>query len=1081
MILSLPSMLKIQLRVYSWLLFVTAFCLIFPCGCGSLVTPVTSTPTVVSKEGFVLSSSVGNLTLLVGSNTSSTPLQIGVIGQNGFVGNVALSTNALPTGVTVTFSPASTSTSSILIFTASNSAIPGTYTVAVNGISGSLDSTTSLTLTIPQPNFTISSSVSKLSLLVNTNNAGNPIGIGIAAQNGFSGQVSFTLSGLPSGVTYAFSSISAASSSLILTLGTEALPGTYTVTITGTSGTLSSVTTFQLTIPVPSFSLTSSLNAVSLQAGGIGTSSTITIVGTNNFINSVMLSVSGLPAGITAAFNPASTTTSSNLSLIASSSTPSGSYTANISGTSGTLSGSISIALTVQTMTPLTITIPQPTYGFNVLPRSVRRVFATITGGGSTGINWSTTGGGTISSTTGDWVDVTAPANGSNCAILQSGGSSNSYSVDSATQFRITAQSQQNPNQTASIDVNVCNPSVQINIVPFYTTLYAGQKADVQAFVWGSTNRDVTWKITSQPSGGDGALSDASFQDTVFSATVPGRYTLTATSLADATKTNTATLYVTGHPMPYQVTTALTMPIDCTVDPAMTGTTYEVGPSQAYKTISSIPWNTLAAGSTVRIHNEDKTGNNPTTYHAYFQLVTQATRTQPVRVCGVPDSGSNLPIIDASNAVGNSAMNPNAVGYAAVTIGTSAWAGVYTGTWNSSQYLIVEGLKVQNASSSFTYTTPAGVSGTAWVLGATCIRQFRGMDVVIRGNDLNSCDSGIFSDFNANNGFFAVANTLYEGNHTENNGVAGSYTYHQFYIQGWNEVVQFNIVDRYRSGAQGSNFKGRGFPEIVRYNHFGDGAARELDMVDNEDAGPYTTFEGYLSGGTNSYHAIYPADAYTADLLASAVEAHHADFVYGNTFLNTTATYPIHYSSDHGLLEADRIGTLWFYNNSFYAPSSTLWSWHLFDTSDGGGNSYPQIEWPQIQAMNNAIWMDSPAKPYFNWNVWTSQFTELGVNAINSNWGTDILTGGDGTGWATVSSTYAYQGASNSAGNTGMSNLLGVSTAPFDTTTFMPNAALINAGAALPPSIASLPVRFQYGPTAIQILRKQPLTLGSME
>ncbi len=32
------------------------------------------------------------------------------------------------------------------------------------------------------------------------------------------------------------------------------------------------------------------------------------------------------------------------------------------------------------------------------------------------------------------------------------------------------------------------------------------------------------------------------------------------------------------------------MPVDCTVDPAMKGTTYDVGPSQAHKTIQSVPW-----------------------------------------------------------------------------------------------------------------------------------------------------------------------------------------------------------------------------------------------------------------------------------------------------------------------------------------------------------------------------------------------------------------------------------------------------------------------------------------------------------
>ena len=83
---------------------------------------------------------------------------------------------------------------------------------------------------------------------------------------------------------------------------------------------------------------------------------------------------------------------------------------------------------------------------------------------------------------------------------------------------------------------NVCNPKVQVDIVPFYRTLYANQPADVQSMVKGSTVLNVHWAITSSPKGGDGALTDSTLRDAVFSATVPGRYTLTATSVQDPTE-----------------------------------------------------------------------------------------------------------------------------------------------------------------------------------------------------------------------------------------------------------------------------------------------------------------------------------------------------------------------------------------------------------------------------------------------------------------------------------------------------------------------------------------------------------------
>jgi len=845
-----------------------------------------------------------------------------------------------------------------------------------------------------------------------------------------------------------------------------------------------------LKITTPGFSLSSSVGNLTLVAGGASASSTVGIIGVNGFNSSVNLAVSSIPTGVTAKFSStsASPVAASQLTLTATSAAVSGTYSVTVTGVYGGVTSAASVVLTVQAAaksTPTAIAITQPAFGFNVLPGSVRRIFATVTGGTTNAVNWSVTGGAKLSSTSGNWVDVTAPAAGSTCAI----NGTNTYTISSATQFTVTAQSQESPTKAASIIVNVCNPVVQVHVVPFYTTLYSGQKADVQAFIWGAVNRDVTWAITSQPNGGDGVLADAANQDTVFSATTAGRYTLTATSVADRSKTNTATVYVTGHFMPYEVTPSQTMPVDCTVDPGLTGTTYDVGPSQTYKTIQSIPWPSLKAGSTVRIHNEDTTGGSPTTYHEYFQLTTHATRAQPVRVCGVPDSRGNLPVIDASNSTGRSDVSTSSVVYSAIGIGSTAWAGLYAGTWSGPQDLIVEGLKVQNAKSVFTYTTPAGATATGWIKGAACVRLWRSLDTVVRGIDSYNCSNGFFSDFNANNGYFMVANTLYEGNHLHGNGESGSYSYHQLYIQGWNEVAQFNVIDQYQSGAQGSNFKGRGFPEIVRYNHFGDGAARQLDFVDNQDAGPYTTFEGYL-GGTNPYRSIYPADAYTADLLAAAVEAHHADYVYGNTFVNTTAAVPIHYATDHGVLEDDRIGTLWFYNNSFYEPTCSPcanYSWAMFDTSGGGGNFFPEIEWPQIQAHNNAIWMDSPTQPYFFWNKTIPQFTTFGVNVINSNWGTRDMSGGNGTGWVSTVSPYAISpygfqgGATNSADTIGISNLIGVSTDAFDVTTFAPNPALVNAGANFPASGPKLPVRFQYGPSAVQTVRNQPLTVGAME
>jgi hypothetical protein len=100
------------------------------------------------------------------------------------------------------------------------------------------------------------------------------------------------------------------------------------------------------TAPAPDFSIAESPASLSVAQGANGTSS-VTISPQNGFSGSVALSASGLPSGVTASFNPASTTGSSTLTLSASSTAATGNATVTITGTSGSLTHTATLGLAV--------------------------------------------------------------------------------------------------------------------------------------------------------------------------------------------------------------------------------------------------------------------------------------------------------------------------------------------------------------------------------------------------------------------------------------------------------------------------------------------------------------------------------------------------------------------------------------------------------------------------------------------------------------------------------------------------------------------------------------------------------------
>ena len=298
---------------------------------------------------FTISASPSSQTVTVGGGTSYTAT-LGAL--NGFTGTVTLTASGLPTGATATFSPATvagsgTSTASI---TTTSSTPAGTYTITFLGTSGSLQHSASAKLVVnAAPDFTISASPSSQTVTVG---GGTSYTATLGALNGFTGTVTLTAGGLPTGATATFSPATVAgsgTSTANVTTTSSTPAGTYTITFTGTSGSLQHSASAKLVVnAAPDFTISASPSSQTVTVGG-GTSYTATLGALNGFTGTVTLTAGGLPTGATATFSPATVAGSgtSTANVTTTSSTPAGTYTITFTGTSGSLQHSASATLVV--------------------------------------------------------------------------------------------------------------------------------------------------------------------------------------------------------------------------------------------------------------------------------------------------------------------------------------------------------------------------------------------------------------------------------------------------------------------------------------------------------------------------------------------------------------------------------------------------------------------------------------------------------------------------------------------------------------------------------------------------------------
>jgi len=309
---------------------------------------VTLVVTAPVTPNFSLSASPASQSVVQGASTSYT---VTITPSGGFTGSVTLSASGLPAGAAASFAPNPATSTSTMSVTTSSTTPTGSYPLTITGTSGTLSHTASVTLIVTAaatPNFTLSASPSSQTV---TQGASTSYTVTITPSGGFTGSVTFSASGLPAGATASFAPNPATStSSMTVTTATTTPAGSYPLTITGVSGTLSHTASVTLVVTAAgagNFSLSATPASQSIPAGA-STTYTINVTRTGGFTGGVTLSATGVPAGATATFSPnPATGASSTLTVATSGTTPVNTFTITVTGTSGTLSHTTTVSLTV--------------------------------------------------------------------------------------------------------------------------------------------------------------------------------------------------------------------------------------------------------------------------------------------------------------------------------------------------------------------------------------------------------------------------------------------------------------------------------------------------------------------------------------------------------------------------------------------------------------------------------------------------------------------------------------------------------------------------------------------------------------
>ena len=167
-----------------------------------------------------------------------------------FQGQVSLSLQGAPSGVSVSPGTVQVSgtTQATLTLSVGASVAPGTYPITLIAQGQGVSASAGFSLVIPQPDFTFS--LSPQSVSVSQGQSATLIA-SVSPQNGFSGQISFSLVNPPAGFSLSGGPVSPNGPTnvpLVLSVGTGVAPGTYSLVVKAEGGGVSRTQTLSVQV-----------------------------------------------------------------------------------------------------------------------------------------------------------------------------------------------------------------------------------------------------------------------------------------------------------------------------------------------------------------------------------------------------------------------------------------------------------------------------------------------------------------------------------------------------------------------------------------------------------------------------------------------------------------------------------------------------------------------------------------------------------------------------------------------------------------------------------------------------------------